>query len=66
MSKEDEMLVEIGKLKGQLIERERSRDELKGLLDAMQDDLDLMRERAVRAETRWNDLQPMLKAMEKI
>jgi len=41
----------IGKLEGQLAERERSRDELKGLLDAMQDELDLMRERAVRAET---------------
>ena len=51
MIAEDKMLVEIGKLQGQLIERERSRDELKGLLDAMQDEVDLMRERAVRAET---------------
>ncbi|RKZ87842.1 MAG: hypothetical protein DRQ39_03520 [Gammaproteobacteria bacterium] len=41
----------VGKLKGKLEERERSRDELKALLDAMQDELDLMRERAVRAET---------------
>jgi len=41
----------IGVLTGKLEERERSRDELKALLDAMQDELDLMRERAVRAET---------------
>ena len=54
----------IGKLEGKLTERERSRDELKRLLDAIQDDLDLMRERAVRAETELHTIKLTLKQIE--
>lgn len=43
----------------------KERDRLEGRLDGMQDDLDLMRERAVRAETELNVIEKTLKEMDR-
>ena len=61
-----EATYKVANLQGRLEEKERSRDELKRLLDAMQDDLDLMRERSVRAETLYAEARKTLDVLEKL
>ena len=61
-----DLSVEIGKLKGAKELLSDMVATLNGRLDGMQDDLDLMRERSVRAETELAVLQKTFEQIERI